>query len=98
MKSHTLAAAVLAAFVAAGVSLTAQAADPIKMEKCYGVAKAGKNDCGTKGGNSCAGQVKFARSSNAWIFVPKGTCEKIEGGSLEPVTSSGDGSSTESGK
>ena len=52
-----------------------------KAEKCYGVVKAGKNDCQTAT-NACAGHVKTDRRGDAWIFVPKGTCEKIVGGSL----------------
>lgn len=48
-------------------------------EKCAGVVKAGKNDCAT-GANSCAGQVKSDGNKEAWIYVPKGTCEKIVGG------------------
>ena len=50
-------------------------------EKCAGVVKAGKNDCATAA-NSCAGQVKADGQKDAWIYVPKGTCEKIVGGTL----------------
>lgn len=50
-------------------------------EKCYGVAKAGKNDCGANG-HSCAGQAAKDADGKEWIYVPKGTCEKIVGGSL----------------
>ena len=50
-------------------------------EKCAGIVKAGKNDCATAA-NSCAGQVKADGQKDAWIYVPKGTCEKIIGGSL----------------
>jgi uncharacterized membrane protein len=53
------------------------------MEKCYGVAKAGKNDCGANG-HSCAGQAAKDGDGKEWIKVPKGTCEKIVGGSLAP--------------
>lgn len=53
-------------------------------EKCYGVAKAGKNDCQTAT-SSCAGTTKRDGQKDAWIYVPKGTCEKIVGGSLEPA-------------
>ena len=60
-----------------GVSGTALAAKT-DMEKCAGVVKAGKNDCGTSK-NSCAGQVKTDADSEAWISVPKGTCERIVG-------------------
>lgn len=52
-------------------------------EKCYGIAKAGKNDCGANG-HSCAGQAVKDGDGKEWIKVPKGTCEKIVGGSLAP--------------
>lgn len=51
------------------------------MEKCAGIAKAGKNDCGTAT-SSCAGTAKKDNEPQAWIFVPKGTCEKIAGGKV----------------
>jgi uncharacterized membrane protein len=51
------------------------------MEKCAGVAKAGKNDCGT-GKHSCSGQATADRSPDEWIYVPKGTCDKIAGGKV----------------
>ncbi len=51
------------------------------MEKCYGVAKAGKNDCQTAK-SSCAGTSKTDHQNDAWISVPKGTCDKIVGGKL----------------
>lgn len=63
---------------AATISSGAAAADN---EKCAGIVKAGKNDCATAA-NSCAGQVKADGNKEAWIYVPKGTCEKIIGGTL----------------
>ncbi|QYF94100.1 DUF2282 domain-containing protein [Massilia sp. PAMC28688] len=52
-------------------------------EKCYGVAKAGQNDCGSaNGSHSCAGQAKVDNDPNEWKAVPKGTCVKA-GGKLE---------------
>ena len=49
-------------------------------EKCYGIAKAGQNDCATAdGSHSCAGQAKVDKAANEWKYVAKGTCEK-EGG------------------
>ena len=51
-------------------------------EKCSGIVKAGKNDCGTSK-NACAGQVKADNDAEAWISVPKGLCEKIVGGRLQ---------------
>ena len=50
-------------------------------EKCAGIAKAGKNDCGTSK-SSCAGTIKTDRDAEAWVFVPKGTCDKIAGGTV----------------
>jgi uncharacterized membrane protein len=50
-------------------------------EKCAGIVKAGKNDCGTSK-SSCAGTAKADRDSEAWIYVPKGTCERIAGGTV----------------
>jgi uncharacterized membrane protein len=53
------------------------------LEKCYDVAKAGKNDC-AGAGHSCAGLSKVDGSGQEWIKVPKGTCDRLVGGSLTP--------------
>ena len=55
-------------------------------EKCSGIVKAGKNDCGTSK-SSCAATVKMDRDAEAWVLVPKGTCDKIAGGSLTAAKS-----------
>ena len=55
-------------------------------EKCFGVAKAGKNDCQTAT-SSCAGTSRRDAQKDAWLSVPKGVCEKISGGSLMPTKS-----------
>ena len=59
------------------------------MEKCYGVAKAGKNDCAAGPGTSCAGTSTRDYQGDAWKLVPKGSCEKIATpkgkGSLKPI-------------
>lgn len=52
-------------------------------EKCYGIAKAGQNDCQTAN-SSCAGTSKRNSQGDAWIYVPKGTCEKLVAGSTKP--------------
>jgi len=83
-RSTKMITAAVLAFTTAGLvaSGTALAADEKKdMEKCYGVAKAGKNDCQTAT-SSCAGTAKEDRQKDAFITVPKGTCGKIAGGSL----------------
>lgn len=82
MKSEHIirgALASLLAIGAVGASTHAFAAD---FEKCAGIAKAGKNDCGTSKG-SCAATVKTDRDAEAWVLVPKGTCDKIAGGHLQ---------------
>ena len=57
------------------------------MEKCYGVALAGENDCAAGPGTTCAGTSTIDYQSNAWKLVPEGTCTDIEtpygNGSLE---------------
>ncbi len=73
----TIAAAIAAATFASTIPAQAQRAT----EKCYGIAKAGMNDCQTHA-SSCAGTSKTDRQKDAWIAVPKGTCEKIVGGKL----------------
>lgn len=80
-KSHTLATAIMAGILgtAVGISSTAIAATP--MEECFGIAKAGKNDCGTKA-HACAGQATTNNDPSEWIYVPKGTCLK-SGGKLQ---------------
>lgn len=84
MKVQTLAAlAIAAAFAAPALAQDAPAADASKTEKCYGVAKAGKNDCATAK-HGCATEAKKDRDPQEWITVPKGTCEKIAGGSTTP--------------
>ena len=52
-----------------------------EIEKCSGIAKAGKNDCGTSR-TSCAGTIKVDNDPEAWVAVPKGTCERIVGGTI----------------
>lgn len=52
-------------------------------EKCYGIVKTGANDCATAT-QSCAGSATKDNQPDAFIFLPKGTCKKIVGGSLTP--------------
>ena len=58
------------------------------MEKCHGVAKAAKNDCGSAS-HSCAGQSTKDGHGKDWIYLPKGTCDKIVGGSVEAKDDNG---------
>jgi len=77
----TAAMAGLFALTTLGTATSAQADE--KPEKCYGIVKAGKNDCQTSS-SACAGTLKEDGKGDAWIYLPKGTCEKIVGGSLKP--------------
>lgn len=80
-----LARTAVAAALALGLSGVGVAA-AADMEKCYGVAKAGKNDCQTAT-SSCAGTAKEDRQADAFIALPKGSCEKIAGSSTTPPAS-----------
>lgn len=87
MNKSTFVAAALAAAIATPALLPAQKPAPapsFKSEKCYGIAKAGKNDCASTGANSCGGTSKLNGDPKAWIFVPEGYCERIVGGSKTP--------------
>jgi uncharacterized membrane protein len=59
-------------------------APSFQAEKCYGINTAGKNDCAASNSHSCAGEAKRASDPKSWIFVPTGSCQKIQGGSLTP--------------
>lgn len=52
-------------------------------EKCFAIAKAGKNDCQTAN-SSCAGTSRRDGQKDAWIYVPAGTCSKLVGGNTQP--------------
>ena len=79
-KTHTT---TVAGSVAAALSLAAAATMHSAnakegMEKCYGIALAGKNDCAAGPGTTCAGTSVIDYQSNAWKLVPQGTCTSIE--------------------
>jgi len=68
---------------ALAVSASPAIAKSKKMEKCYGVSKAGQNDCSSSDGrHGCAAQSAKDGDKTEWILVPKGTCKRIVGGSL----------------
>ncbi|HUL96405.1 MAG TPA: DUF2282 domain-containing protein [Usitatibacter sp.] len=80
MKSQDLSlVAAVAGLIALGsASMLANAADTKATEKCFGVAKAGKNDCGTAS-HACAATTTKDNDPNDWKYVPKGTCESMGG-------------------
>jgi len=79
----------LAASLATALTLAAGTAQAADMEKCYGVALAGQNDCAAGPGTTCAGTATMDYQGNAWKLVPAGTCVTMETpkgrGSLEPI-------------
>ena len=81
-----LCAAVLSAFALTGCDMGKKAdgdAAKVENEKCYGIAKAHKNQCNaSEAGTSCEGTSKVDSDPNAWIYLPKGMCDRIVGGSL----------------
>ncbi|MBX7247985.1 MAG: DUF2282 domain-containing protein [Caulobacteraceae bacterium] len=94
MTPTKVALALAAAAVAAGGASVASPAEAKakrkpKMEKCYGVSLAGKNDCAAGPGTSCSGSSTRDYQGDAWKLVPVGTCTKIQTpkgpGSLRPI-------------
>jgi uncharacterized membrane protein len=85
-RSALVAAALVsvASIAAANPSMSASA--KADKEKCYGVAKAGQNDCASSNGShSCAGQAKADNAATEWKYVAKGTCEKAGGKTTAPA-------------
>jgi len=85
MNHRLVASSALASVLAMGLLNAAQAQESAKdKEKCYGVAKAGSNDCANlSGSHSCAGQNKTAMAPDEWNYVAKGTCAKLGGKTLD---------------
>jgi uncharacterized membrane protein len=85
MSHRPLATSALASLLALGLAQAAQAADATKdKEQCYGIAKAGQNDCASPTGtHSCAGQAKKDDAPDDWKYVAKGTCKSL-GGTTQP--------------
>ena len=81
MKTQASIQAAIASLVALGLS-SAALAGPVKQpqgsEKCYGIAKAGQNDCGTAK-HACAATATKDNDPNDWKYVQKGTCEQMGG-------------------
>jgi uncharacterized membrane protein len=83
MNHRLVVSSALASVLALGVIGTASAQAPAK-EKCFGIAKAGANDCSNLSGtHSCAGQSKVDNAVDEWKFVAKGTCASLGGKSAE---------------
>jgi len=95
-KSTMTSAAIAGSLAAAIAMVTAPATAAPKppqptMDKCYGIAMKGDNDCAAGAGTTCAGTAAADYQGNAWKYVAKGTCETIKTpkgtGSLQPIKS-----------
>lgn len=82
MKKELILGAAISAVLVSGPAVAAE------KEKCYGVVKAGKNDCGAPG-HPCAGQSSVDGAGKEWKLVSKGVCEKLVCGSLKPHAGKG---------
>ncbi len=80
-KTQILLKSTIASIVVMGLFAAPAMAGKPGMEKCAGIAKAGKNDCGTSK-HACAGQAATDNDPEEWVYVPIGTCEKIAGGKV----------------
>lgn len=78
MNQRLIVSSALASVLALG--LVAQASAQAKKEKCYGIAKAGQNDCGNLAGtHACAGESKVDNDVGEWKYVAAGTCKQLGG-------------------
>ena len=79
MNQRLIASSALATVLALGLVGHAAAQDKAK-EKCFGIAKAGQNDCANlSGSHSCAGQAKVTGGADEWNYVAKGSCKTMKG-------------------
>ena len=87
MDQRLVVSSALASVLAMGLVSAATAADAPAKEKCYGVAKAGQNDCANlSGSHTCAGQAKAEKGVDEWVYVKAGTCKKLGGLTFEEAT------------
>ncbi len=87
MEKQKMLSLAIGGLLALGLAGAANAADKkMDMEQCFGIAKAGKNDCSSnKSAHSCAGQATRNNDPMDFVAVPKGTCDKIAGGMLKAM-------------
>ena len=85
MSHRLIVSSALASVLALGLAGQAAAQDK-GTEKCYGIAKAGQNDCANlSGSHSCAGQSKVDNDAADWKYVAKGTCKEMKGMTADEV-------------
>ena len=79
-QQRQIVASALATALALGLASAGAHAEDKAKEKCYGIVKAGQNDCSNlSGSHSCAGQAKTDMDVNEWKYVAKGTCKDLKG-------------------
>lgn len=82
MNQRAMVAATAAAVMS--LSMVSVHAATQEKEKCFGIAKAGQNDCASiSGAHSCAGQSKVDMDKMEWKYVAKGTCKDMKSLSIE---------------
>jgi uncharacterized membrane protein len=87
MNHRLVISSAFASVLGLGLVASAAAADAPAKEKCYGLAKAGQNDCANiSGSHSCAGQSKVDRGIDEWVYVKAGTCRKMGGMTADEAT------------
>jgi uncharacterized membrane protein len=80
MNQRLIVSSALASVLALGLGRASAHAEDTAKEKCYGIAKAGQNDCANLSGtHSCAGQAKEDNGPREWKYVAKGTCKDLKG-------------------
>ncbi|EGJ34221.1 MULTISPECIES: DUF2282 domain-containing protein [Moorena] len=89
IKKTVMVSAALTSVLALGLGVASENALAGKegMEKCAGIVKAGRNDCGTSK-HDCSAQATVDSDPEEWIYVPEGTCDKIVGGTIVPPKTS----------
>ncbi|WP_298610170.1 DUF2282 domain-containing protein [uncultured Thiothrix sp.] len=80
-NKQIITATLMAIGLSAALSVATAEDKKVETEKCTGIVKAGMNDCAANG-HSCAGKAAKDSVAGEWITVPKGTCEKIAGGTV----------------
>ena len=84
MNQRQIASSALATVLALGLGSASVHAQDKAKEKCFGIAKAGQNDCANlSGSHSCAGQSKVDAGVDEWKYVAKGTCASMKGMSAD---------------
>ena len=82
MNKRVIASSTLASVLALAIGQAQATTDAKAQEKCFGIAKAGQNDC-AGATHSCAGQAKTDKAPDDWKYVAKGTCTKLGGKTAE---------------